>query len=40
MYVKIKEISKGEYIVYLMSETGQRLKARIINANFEDEIWR
>tara|TARA_R110001592_G_scaffold146059_1_gene370008 strand:- start:272 stop:394 length:123 start_codon:yes stop_codon:yes gene_type:complete len=39
MYIEIKEISKQEYIVYLMSETGQPLKAKIVKASLEDKIW-
>jgi|14_taG_2_1085336.scaffolds.fasta_scaffold89744_2 hypothetical protein len=39
MYIKIKEISKGEYIIYLMSETDQPLKAKIIKASLEDTVW-
>tara|TARA_R110001592_G_scaffold41308_1_gene134828 strand:- start:4680 stop:4802 length:123 start_codon:yes stop_codon:yes gene_type:complete len=39
MYVKIKEIGKGEYIVYLMSDTDQPLKATIIKADLKDKVW-
>ena len=39
MYVTIKEIGNKEYIIYLMSETGQPLKAKIVKADLQDEIW-
>ncbi len=39
MYIEIKEIGNKEYIVYLMSETGQPLKARIVKADLDDKMW-
>ena len=39
MTVEIKKLNDTEYIIYLVSETGQKLKARIIKANLEDKIW-
>ena len=45
MYVVSKKLNENEYIIYLMSETGQRLKAKIINtliyreSDLEDKIW-
>tara|TARA_R100000353_G_scaffold134314_1_gene95292 strand:+ start:291 stop:413 length:123 start_codon:yes stop_codon:yes gene_type:complete len=40
MTVEIKKLNDTEYIIYLVSETGQKLKARIIKTDLEDEIWR
>ena len=34
-----KPLNDDEYIIYLVSDTGQKLKARIIKANLEDKIW-
>ena len=39
MKVEIKKLNDDEYIIYLVSETGQKLKARIIKASLEDKIW-
>ena len=39
MYIVSKKINEKEYIIYLMSETGQKLKARIVKADLEDKLW-
>ena len=39
MYIVSKKINEKEYIIYLMSETGQKIKARIVKADLEDKLW-
>lgn len=41
MKIEIKKLNDtdGLYIVYLINESGQKIKAKIIKADPQDKIW-
>lgn len=39
MKIEIKKLNDTEYIVYLIDESGQKIKAKIIKADLQDKIW-
>jgi len=40
MKLEVKQLENGDWILYLLDENGQKIKARIIYSELtEDEIW-
>jgi|TARA_R100001463_G_scaffold5525_2_gene18714 hypothetical protein len=39
MKIEIKKLNDTEYIIYLIDESGQKIKAKIIKADLQDKIW-
>ncbi len=39
MKIEIKKLNDTEYIIYLIDESGQKIKAKTIKADLQDKIW-
>lgn len=41
MKLEVKQLENGDWILYLLDENGQKIKARIIHSDSitEDDVW-